>query len=421
MTAHGKAAHGGQGTTGGPGTPWVLWIIPAVYFVFVAAEFGAMTYLALQATAAGRSALAVGGLSSAMWTGILLASARSHGLVARHGHARVIIAATGLSLLALSSMPWHQHYAGWLAGALVLGLGGGLVWVAGEAWLAELAPPARRGYFVGLFETAVGLGLMAGPALLPLALWLQWPLLWVSTGLMAVALACSLPLARVAAQPVDDVGVAETGAVALAAWRAVAWPLAGVAVLSGMMESGVSALLPSVSMRLGFSMESAAWLGTVIGAGSALLQPPAGHLADRWGVRRSVLLAWGLVLLANAVLLLWADQPDRVLWGVGFALAGVGGAAYTLMIVALGHQLAGSALVKAIALLVTGYALGTSVGPVLGGAAFDVFGLRGLATLLLALGMLGGLATWRWLKPAGGPVGGPAGAPTAAGRDQTCG
>jgi MFS family permease len=378
----------------------VLWIIPAVYFVFVAAEFAAMTYLALKATAEGRSALSVGLLATSLWTGILLASARSHVAVARWGYGGVFVGATLLSTLAIATLPWHEHFAGWLAACFVLGFGGGFVWVAGESWLAEAAPPARRGLYVGLFETAVGLGLMAGPALVPLARALDWPTLWLSTVGMLAALVTSALLLRVAAPVVDPQdGAKGSSNAASPSWRAVAMPLIAVAALSGLMESGASALLPSISMRIGFSFEAAAFLGTVIGAGSALLQPPAGHLADRWGVRRTTLLAWVAVLVANTVLLVFARDPQTVLWTVGFALGGMGGAVYTMMIVELGHRLSGSNLVKAVAALVTAYSLGTALGPTAGGATFDAAGLTGLALLLLVLSSAGLAVTWRGLRP----------------------
>jgi MFS family permease len=374
----------------------VLWIVPAIYFVFVAAEFALMTHLALQATAEGRSALAVGLLSSAMWAGILLASGAAHRVVQRLGHAHVFIGATALAFLATAAAALHTHFGGWLAGAFVLGLGGGLVWVAGEAWLAEAAPPARRGFFVGLFETAVGLGLMVGPALVPLTAWAGVATPVASATLMLGAAAVSLLLRGLDAPGSDTDALPGTVASAeLPAWRTLALPLCGVAVLSGLMESGVSALLPSISMRLGATLEAAAWLGAVIGAGSALLQPPAGHLADRFGTARITLAAWLVLLLATGLLLATASDPGRVLWGVGFTLGGVGGAVYTLMIVELGHRLTGSALVRSIGLLVTAYALGTAAGPTIGGLLFDAGGLATLAAALLGLSACGLAASLR--------------------------
>ena len=119
-------------------------------------------------------------------------------------------------------------------------------------------------------------------------------------------------------------------------WRAFAMPLVAVAAASGLMESGTSSLLPSISMRLGFALDTAAWLGAFVGAGSALMQAPFGALADRIGLRRAMALAWTLVLGATLSLWWWAGAPQQVLWPVGFVLGGVGGAVYTLVVIELG-------------------------------------------------------------------------------------
>jgi len=365
-----------------------LWLIPAVYFLFVTGEFAAVTHLALTLTQAGSSALAVGVMGSALWLGLFAASTQAHGVVARHGHGPVVLWATVVSTLALATLPLHEVYLGWLAGVGLLGLGGGLVWVAGEAWLAEIAPPAQRGLFVGLFETSVGLAMVAGPALLPLALLLDISPLWPALASMVAATAACVLLTREPSPP----------APAAPEWLRIAVPLVWVAAIAGLMESGVSALLPSISVRLGFDLATAAWLGAVIGAGSALMQPPFGLLADRIGLPRCMALAWGLIACTAAAMVWWADEPGRMLWIGGFVLGGVGGAVYTLVVVQLGHRLTGSGLVKAMGLLVTGYTGGTAFGPVLGGWLFDSVGLVGLAAALLAWSAIGAALAWRSLR-----------------------
>jgi MFS family permease len=352
-------------------------------------------------------------MGSALWAGIFLSSLRAHALVGRHGHARVFVGASGAAALAMLSLLPHASYAGWVAGAFALGLAGGLVWVSGEAWLAEAAPAGRRGFYVGLFETSVGLGMVAGPALVPLALTLGGNPLALGAALVGAAAVLSVRLlalpgpgqATEAAQQHDSAPAA--AAAAREAWRTVAAPLAGIAVVGGLMESGISAILPSISMRLGFDVATAAALGAVIGAGSALLQSPFGWLADRLRLPRAMALAWALIALATLVLLAaalaGAAWPTPVLWGVGFVLGGVGGAVYTLVVIELGHRLRGAGLVRAMGLLVTAYTVGTAAGPALGGALFDATGLRGLAAALALLALLGGAAAWRALgAPAAG-------------------
>jgi MFS family permease len=375
-----------------------LWLIPGVYFLFVAAEFVVLTQLALTLTAQGSTAFAVGALASAFWSGIFVASTAAHAVVQRLGHARCFLVAMAASALAVASLLPHDDYTGWLAAAAVMGLGGGLVWVSGEAWLAEAAPRERRGLLIGLFETSVGLGMLAGPALLPLSLWAGVSPLGVALALMAAGFACAWPLLHVAEPAVDDAGAAAHDDAARNGWRAFAVPLVAVAAASGLMESGTSSLLPSISMRLGFDMNTAAWLGAFIGAGSALLQAPFGALADRIGLGRAMALAWALVLGATLSLWVWAGAPQQVLWPVGFVLGGVGGAVYTLVVIELGHRLVGSGLVKAMGLLVTAYTAGTAGGPALGGWLFDRGGLPALAAVMTLCGLVGAGLAWRALR-----------------------
>ncbi len=367
-------------------TRLVMWVIPVVYVFFVGAEFLAMTNLALDLTTRGFTALQVGIVASAMWMGICAASLVSHRMVTWLGYARTFVVFTAAAMLAIASMAWHATYPLWLLGAATLGISGGFVWVAGESWLTEAAPSERRGFFVGLFETSVGIGMVTGPALLPVAHALALHPAHLATAMMGVALLGSLPLLRQVAPAMHN--AVESGE-ASRPWRAVAVPLAAMAVVSGLLEAGISAMLPPISMRLGFDVSSAAWLGAVIGAGSALVQAPAGLVADRFGMRRTTLIAWALVMATTTLLVVMANEPARVLWLVGFVLAGVGGSVYTLVVIELGHRLRGSDLIRAMSLLVTAYTAGTAVGPATGGWAFDNFGLRGLAVGLLAAGIVG--------------------------------
>ena len=182
-------------------------------------------------------------------------------------------------------------------------------------------------------------------------------------------------------------------------WRSVALPLLAIAVVSGVLESGSSALLPAVSLRLGFGVSSAAWLGSVIGAGSALLPTPSGLLADRIGLRRALLLAWTILIVSTLVLTgLALTSPvfaALVLWPVGFALGGIGAVIYTLIVIELGHRLTGTGLIHAMAVMVTAYTVGTSIGPVVGGALFDFGGLAALAAGLSACSIAGWILTRR--------------------------
>jgi MFS family permease len=64
---------------------------------------------------------------------------------------------------ALYSLPFGV--GGLLVARLVLGVGEGLVFTAGTAWVVDLAPVERRGQIIGLFGLSIWTGLALGPAI----------------------------------------------------------------------------------------------------------------------------------------------------------------------------------------------------------------------------------------------------------------
>ncbi len=359
-------------------------IIPLIYFLFVTGEFLTLTAVTLSLTEAGYSAFAVGSGISALWLGLFTTSLLAHRIAGRFGLAGAFCGASLLAPIPLVVIYLVPSYPVFLLGALSLGLAGGIIWVTGESWLVASVPADRRGLYVGLFETSVGLGMVCGPLLLAGVLRLELPPLPFGIGLTALAALSALPLLKLPA-PVAPALPSE-GAVPLRATSAIFI----IAALSGLMESGTSGLLPTVSVRLGASVEAAALLGTVIGIGSAALQLPAGALADRFGSSRLILGCWMVLAALGLLLLGTAESPGLALWIAGFGFGGAGGAVYTALVIDLGHRLSGPALVRAMGKTVTSYTAGTMIGPALGGLLFDLGGLPALAGAITVGALAGG-------------------------------
>jgi MFS family permease len=87
--------------------------------------------------------------------------------------------------------------AGLVAARLCLGIGEGMVFTAGSAWIVDLAPPARRGRVIGLYGLAVWGGLSLGPPIGELLLQISsYELVWVFAGaapLLGALVALRLP------------------------------------------------------------------------------------------------------------------------------------------------------------------------------------------------------------------------------------
>ena len=74
---------------------------------------------------------------------------------------------------------------------LLAGFGSGVHWIVAEALVVQLAPEARRGRIVGLFQTMIGSTFVIGPALLSLTgVAGQAPLL-LCAALLGIGLACA--------------------------------------------------------------------------------------------------------------------------------------------------------------------------------------------------------------------------------------
>jgi MFS family permease len=87
--------------------------------------------------------------------------------------------------------------AGLVAARLCLGIGEGMVFTAGSAWIVDLAPPARRGRVIGLYGLAVWGGLSLGPPIGELLLRISsYELVWIFAGaapLIGALVALRLP------------------------------------------------------------------------------------------------------------------------------------------------------------------------------------------------------------------------------------
>jgi MFS family permease len=304
-------------------------------------------------------------------------------VLARHGVVRTYRAGCLLELVGVSLYALADHWLVWTLGSAIAGTGAAALWNATEALLAREAPPEQRGRVMGLYQTALGAALALGPFLPALLGWNDKALLWASAGLVALccAVAISIPSRSAIEPPPGQAGTWE-------ALRTVPL-LALIAFSGGVFEAGLGSVSAANASASGLSLSGAASVAGAIGVGSFLCQYPAGLAADRFALR-NVFTTAALLLLAASIAFGFAGHALWLLWVAGVVWGGVGGALYTLTMIEVAHLFAGRATAGGAAAMITGYTVGGTVGPVAAGAALQVGGVIGLATVLgvLACGTL---------------------------------
>ena len=279
-------------------------------------------------------------------------------------------------------------FAWWCASAVAGGIGAAAVWNATEALLAEHAPSDQRGRVMGLYQTALGAALVAGPFLPVLFGWSPKTTLGAAAAVQFVALGIGLSLKLTQAAPAHthEAGARQIGST----WQAVRLvpALVLIAFAGGVFEAGLSSVSAANGSALGLSLAQASSLVGALGLGSFVFQFPAGMAADRYAPQRVFGVAGGLLLIASLAFAgstqhTWLLYATAVIWG------GVGGALYTLTMIRVAHhfdaRMGAQAVASGTAAMITGYTLGGAIGPVLSGAALEWLGAWGLSLWLSAL------------------------------------
>jgi MFS family permease len=281
-----------------------------------------------------------------------------------------------------------------LTARLIDRVGKGIRGAPRDAMVADLAPPAMRGAAFGLRQSLDTVGAFVGP-LLAMGLMLLWAndfraVFWVAVipGFLAVALllfGVREPERAANAQRLNPVTRANLKRLGAPYWRVVA--MGAVFMLARFSE----AFLLLRAMQGGLPVAYTPLVLIAMNAVYALGAYPFGKLADR--VSHTVLLAWGLVVLALADVLLaasthWtATGAGIALWGLHMAMTQ--GLLATMVADTAPQDLRGTAfgffnLVSGVALLVAS---------TLAGVLWDQWGagttfLAGASFCLVALALL---------------------------------
>lgn len=193
-----------------------------------------------------------------------------------------------------------------------------------------------------------------------------------------------------------------TSPVASQAAAPVATPVAGVlaslalaTLLPSLAISSANVALPTLAATFDARLAQVQWVVLAYLLATTTLIVGAGRLGDLLGRRRLLLAGVALFTAASA---LCAVAPTLPVLLAGRALQGVGAAAMMALTMALvGAALPQARTGSAMGLLGTMSAVGTALGPSLGGVLIASFGWPALFAVNLPLGLLAFVLAWRCL------------------------
>lgn len=310
------------------------------------------------------------GLNSAMPVLAVIVTSRLMPWIARRiGLAPALFGGLVVIALGTLALPYFRTYGAWLVLRFVIGLAAAVHWILSEAWVNTLAPPDRRGLYVGLYGTIILGGFALGPIILTvIPIDGVLPFVLIAGSVLVAGVPLFLLRRRL---PALDDGPHHAS---LSLFRLTP-AIFAAALTAGLTEGALWTLLTIYGIDKGLGETGALHLLAALNIGTVVLQLPIGWLADRLGATL-VLNICAVAGLAGAFLLpvLITGWPVLVLWAFAFAWGAFLASLYTVALIELGRRFEGAALANANGLFVSAYCLGGLIGPLAIGAAMDTAG-----------------------------------------------
>jgi MFS family permease len=340
----------------------------------------AWTLLALRLEDQGFDSAAIGVNAAAQSLGILAIGFVASWAIARIGFVRGCGTAICGAIAMMLLLPLFDSYGAWLLLRFLLGASSCFLFIAGESWIVLIAPPRYLGRVVGILGLVWGGAFALGPIIIGIVGIGGWTPFLVGA---AAAFCAGLPLLFVGSVPVP--AQARKPPNFLAVLRSSPGPLIAVALL-GLVESSHDSLLPIYGLRLGMDVPAAVLLVTAVLLGLTLIQLPIGWIADHMDRRRLLLLA---TLSGLSLTLAFSVTATTILqWPILFLLGASIGSIWAVSLALIGddfdpQHVAGANAVRAIL-----YGGAAMAGPLISGAAMDLWVPHGLIAALVVMWLI---------------------------------
>lgn len=369
----------------------VLQVLLAVVFMESALSI-LSPLIGLQLARDGVATEIIGFVASAYFAGFLLGTLSCHYVIDRVGHIRAfaVFAALAANATLLHAI-WHDEFL-WLALRAISGYAVAGLFVIIESWLNDKATSENRGRVFSLYMIVSWAASGSGA----LGLNLDDP-----DGFLLFSLASMLFATALIPMALTRVGNPEIGhREHFGIYRLFRISPTGVTVAfgSGLVNTGLYALLPAYTESLNFTTAELSIIWTASTIAGLVIQFPIGWLSDHFG-RRPLMVASASSAAAIAVVI--ATLPDPAFWPLLillFVLEGLAAPLYALAIGQTNDYVSKKDFVAASAGLLFAWGLGAAIGPVLGGFVMAPLGPRGLFVFqAVSLGLLAAFVVIRMI------------------------
>ena len=319
-------------------------------------------------------------VTSGYFAGYALGAALCSRLIGRAGHIRAFAAFAALVAAAFLGHALYFSPVLWAVLRALVGFGCAGLFVATESWLNAKATAATRGTVFALYMVATYATFAGGQFMLNLASPDAFTLFALAAILFCLALA--LVATTRAEQPLPvAISRLKIGELSAAAPVAVIGCFAG-----GLVSGSFYALVPVYAQSNGRSvLEISSYMAIAI-TGGLLMQIPIGKLSDSFD-RRVVV---GLVAFAFAGLALAISPARPTPWfpAVWLLLGGFMSVIYPVCVAHANDRMPAERAVAVSGRLILVSGIGSALGPLLGAATMEEFGIRGLFQFMAAVAAL---------------------------------
>jgi MFS family permease len=351
----------------------LIWTITAATTLLQAGNGLLQALMPLRMQAEGISVASIGIVAAAYGLGFSTGCFLAPSFIRHVGYIRAFASlAAMVSVLVLIMTQAHSTLA-WILLRGLTGVTLACIFTVTDGWISARATSSHRGRILSIYMICTKVALMLSP------LGIGFGDIRTDGLFMAVSALITLSLLPIAATTTKEPAAPQGVRIEVRQLFAAAPSAVVGAFVVGLVNGPVIAITPVFGVSIGLGQDQAAALLFALQAGSLAMQWPLGWLSDR-ADRRYVIagLAAGTSLVS--LLILWASAQGAnllILW----SFAAWGGLALCIYSVCVAHAcdiVDPGQIVSTVGTLLFSWAAGVTVGPLLGAAAMEMTGPRGL-------------------------------------------